>query len=101
VQRLIDEGLMMQAGYESIERAKENGSWAILDEVEELIIPEDLETAFTTKPDAKDFFLSLSKSAKKAILQWLVLAKQPETRQKRMSEIVELASQKLKPKQFR
>ena len=101
VQRLIDHGLMTQAGYESIEIAKQNGSWTILDDVEELTIPEDLEKEFITKPGSKDFFLSLSKSVKKAILQWLVLAKLPETRQKRMSEIAELASQKLKPKQFR
>jgi len=45
-----------------------------------------------------DFFLSLSKSVRKAILQWLVLAKLPETRQKRIAEIVELAAQKQKPK---
>lgn len=101
IQRLMDAGLIMQAGYQSIEIAKQNGSWTILDDAEELTIPEDLENEFKTKPGSMDFFLSLSKSAKKSILQWLVLAKQQETRQKRISEIVELASQKLKPKQFR
>jgi len=101
VQRLIYEGLITQAGHQSIETAKQNGSWTILDDVEELIIPKDLEKEFKSKPGSKDFFLSLSKSVKKAILQWLVLAKQQETRQKRISEIAELASQKLKPKQFR
>ncbi|MEA5425907.1 YdeI/OmpD-associated family protein [Arcicella lustrica] len=100
IQRLIDEGLMTEAGFESIEKAKQNGSWSILDEVEELIIPEDLENEFNTKSGSKDFFLSLSKSVRKAILQWLVLAKQAETRQRRITEIAELASQKLKPKQF-
>ncbi len=89
---------MTQAGFASIERAKQNGSWTILDEVEELVIPNDLETEFIDKPNAKDFFLSLSKSVRKAILQWLVLAKRPETRQKRITQIVELAEQKLRPK---
>lgn len=101
VQRLMDEGLMTQAGYDSIETAKQNGSWAILDEVEELKIPEDLEQALKNNPDAEAFFLGLSKSARKAILQWLVLAKRAETRQKRIDEIVGLAGEKLKPKQFR
>lgn len=101
VQRLIDEGLMMQAGYDSVERAKKNGSWAMLDHVEELTVPEDLETVFNTNPGSKDFFSGLSKSARKSILQWLVLAKRPETRQKRINEIAELAAQRLKPKQFR
>jgi hypothetical protein len=35
------------------------------------------------------------------MLQWLVLAKRPETRMKRITEIVALAAQGMKPKQFR
>lgn len=101
VQRLTNEGLMMQAGYESIETAKGNGSWTLLDEAEDLTIPEDLEKAFKTQTGSKEYFLSLSKSARKSILQWLLLAKRPETRQSRINEVVELAAQKLKPKQFR
>lgn len=101
VRQLIDNGLMTEAGYKSIEIAKQNGSWTILDDVEELIIPKDLKAELKSKPVAKDYFQNLSKSAKKAMLQWLVLAKRPETRQKRMAEIVELADQKLKPKHLR
>jgi hypothetical protein len=40
--------------------------------------------------------LSLSKSTKKAILQWIMLAKRAETREDSIKEIVELASKKLK-----
>lgn len=98
VQQLIESGLMTEAGYKSIEIAKQNNSWTILDEVEELIIPKDLEAQFKNKPKAKRYFLSLSKSNKKAILQWVVLAKRPETRLKRITEIIELAEQKQKPR---
>jgi uncharacterized protein YdeI (YjbR/CyaY-like superfamily) len=101
IKQLIDQGLMTKAGFECIEKAKQNGSWTILDEVEELIIPKDLEAEFNKKMGSKEFFLGLSKSVRKSILQWIVLAKQPETRQKRISEIVEMASQNLKPKPFR
>ncbi len=101
IEQLMREGLIMQAGYASIETAKQNGSWAILDDVEELTIPKDLAKEFKTQPGSGDYFLSLSKSVRKSILQWLVLAKRPETRQKRINEIAALASQKLKPKQFR
>ncbi len=101
VEKLIAAGKMSQAGFESIEKAKENGSWTILDSVEELTIPEDLEAAFQANEGSKDFFMGLSKSVRKAILQWLVLAKLQTTRQKRINEIAELAAQKLKPKQFR
>jgi uncharacterized protein YdeI (YjbR/CyaY-like superfamily) len=100
IKQLQDAALMAQAGLDSIEKAKQNGSWTILDDVEELIIPDDLEKAFESLSGSKDFFLSLSKSIRKAILQWLVLAKQQETRQKRINEIAERASQNLKPKQF-
>lgn len=101
VERLIDEGRMTKAGFDSIEIAKQNGSWTILDEAEALIIPTDLEAEFIKRPNAKTYFLSLSRSDKRNILQWIVLAKRQETRQKRIIEVVELADKNLKPKQFR
>jgi len=101
VERLIEQGLMTRAGLAVVETAKQNGSWIILDDVEALKVPRDLATAFKAYPGSKEFFLSLSRSVRKSILQWLVLAKQPATRQKRITEIAELAAQKLKPKQFR
>lgn len=101
VKRLIEQELMAPAGLESIKAAKQNGSWAILNEVEEVKVPRDLAAAFKTHPGSKASFLSFSRSSRKAILQWLILAKRPETRQKRIVEIAELAAQKLKPKQFR
>ncbi len=101
VRQLIENGRMTKAGYESVETAKQNGSWTILDEVEELIIPNDLETAFTKHKGSKDYFLSLSKSARKIILSWIVLAKRQETRQKRVEEVAESAGHHLKPKHLR
>ncbi|MEO8535806.1 MAG: YdeI/OmpD-associated family protein [Flavobacterium sp.] len=101
IERLIREGLMFEAGLESIKKAKENGFWTILDTVEALFIPEDLEMAFEANPGSKDYFLSLSKSAKKIILHWVVIAKRPETRQNRINEIAVLGAENLKPKQFR
>jgi uncharacterized protein YdeI (YjbR/CyaY-like superfamily) len=101
IQRLIEAGLMTQAGYDIIETAKQNGSWTILDGAEALVIPADLENEFQKRANAKKYFLSLSRSDKRNILQWLVLAKRQETRQKRIEEIVELADNNQKPKQFR
>jgi uncharacterized protein YdeI (YjbR/CyaY-like superfamily) len=100
VEQLIADELMIEAGLESIAIAKQNGSWNILNEVEELIIPKDLEKEFKKHKGSKDFFLSISKSVRKAILQWLVLAKLPATRQRRIKEVAELAGKKMKPKQF-
>ncbi len=99
--RLKQEGLLMPAGLESISIAQQNGTWNILDDVEELEISEDLEKEFNTREGSKEYFLSLSKSVRKSMLQWIKLAKRPETRQKRIVELVEHANRKIRPKQFR
>lgn len=101
VKTLIEQGLMKEEGYKSIEIAKENGSWTILDEVEALVTPDDLKEEFANFEGSMEFFDSLSKSVKKILLHWVVSAKRKETRQKRILEIAENASQNLKPKQFR
>lgn len=100
VARLIDNGAMTEGGLVGIEIAKQNGSWTILDEVEALTIPPDLAKAFQKHSGSEDYFLSLSKTIKKMMLQWVVLAKQSKTRQRRIDEIAELAGQNKKPKPF-
>jgi uncharacterized protein YdeI (YjbR/CyaY-like superfamily) len=101
VKLLIDQGLMKEEGYKSIEIAKENGSWTILDGIEALIIPDDLLEELKNHKGSMDYFESLSKSAKKILLYWVISAKRKETRQKRIVEIAENACENLKPKQFR
>lgn len=101
IEKLEKQNLIMPAGWKMIGIAKENGNWNILDGAEAWIVPDDLEAEFSKAPEAKEYFINLSKSDKRNILQWLVLARRPETRQNRIKEIVELAAKKLKPKQFR
>jgi len=96
--RLTESGLMTKAGFEIIELAKQNGSWTILDEVEELVVPKDLESALDLYEGAMDYFSGLSKSVKKMMLYRIMSAKLPETRQKRIADIVEEVAQKCKPK---
>lgn len=92
VKRLTQEGLMTAAGLAVIEVAKRNGSWSILDEVEKLTIPHDLELAFRKKRGSRDNFLALSRSGKRAVLLALVMSKRPETRAKRIGEIITLVA---------
>lgn len=101
VKVLIKQDLMQEAGYNSIEVAKENGFWTILDDVEAFVVPEDLGTAFTNNNGSLEYYNSLSNSVKKGLLYWVVSAKKTATRQSRILEIVENASKQLKPKQFR
>lgn len=98
VKRLIEQGRMTEAGLKSIQLAKQNGSWTLLDEVEELIVPADLQKAFKAHPKAKAFYLSLSKSHKKILLSWLLFAKTQDTRQRRIQDIIKNGDAGLKPK---
>lgn len=100
VKRLIAAGLMKQVGLECIETAKQNGSWSLLDTVEALHIPGDLAEALGRHHGAGTYFENLSKSARKALLQWVALARRPETRKKRIAEIAAAASLQQKPKGF-
>jgi uncharacterized protein YdeI (YjbR/CyaY-like superfamily) len=101
VKSLIDQGLMKEDGYKSIELAKKNGSWTILDDVEALETPEDLIEEFENYKGSMEYFDSLNKSVKKMLLHWVVSAKRIGTRQKRITEIAENAGKNLKPKHFR
>ncbi len=100
VAQLIQNNLMTQAGLDSIETAKQNGSWKLLDEIEALIIPEELKVGLANYQGATDYFNGLSNSDKKILLHWVISAKRTETKQKRISEIALSASKNAKPKQF-
>lgn len=94
VAQLEADGLMTDAGREAIETAKANGSWNLLDDVEALIIPPELEEALRAEGDELfDAFDGLVKSKKKQALYRLFLAKREPTRKKRIVEIVEQCKQ--------
>ena len=101
VDMLTQNKAMTKAGFESVETAKQNGSWTVLDSVEALIVPEDLKVKLAQHKGATEYFDGLSKSSKKILLHWVVFAKRAETKKKRILEIAENASKNLKPKQFR
>jgi len=100
VTELIQNGSMTEAGFASIETAKQNGTWTLMDEVEDLIIPEDLRIALNENESSMAFFQSQSKSIKKQMLYWVVIAKRTETRKKRIAEIAASAAEGKRPDQF-
>lgn len=99
--RLTQNNFMKKAGLDSIETAKQNGTWVLMDDVENLIIPEDLKTALDQNESAMDFFQGQSKSIKKGILHWVVTAKRIETREKRIAEIAQSAAKGTRPNHFK
>lgn len=92
VERLEAAGLIEPAGYAAIERAKSEGTWAILDDVEDLIEPPDLTAALDAEPEARSNWNAFAPSARKAILQHIAFAKRPETRANRVAETTRLAA---------
>jgi uncharacterized protein YdeI (YjbR/CyaY-like superfamily) len=97
VARLIAEGRMAPAGLEAIERAKANGSWALLDSVERLEVPADLAAALEARLPASTNFSAWPPSVRKQALASLVQARRPETRAERIRKIVEAASRNERP----
>lgn len=93
IDRMMREGRMTAAGLAAIEAAKKDGSWARLDAIEAGEVPDDVQQAFRANPAAKANFDSFPPSTRKAILQWVINAKRPETRAKRIEETVSLAAE--------
>ncbi|RSK36209.1 YdeI/OmpD-associated family protein [Hymenobacter metallilatus] len=85
-------GLLHPAGQAKIAAARLDGSWATLDAVDALALPPDLAAAFAAQPAAYQNFQSFPPSTRKAILQQLVAVKRPETRQQRITRIIEKAT---------
>jgi uncharacterized protein YdeI (YjbR/CyaY-like superfamily) len=100
VSDLTKKGLMSEAGLICVQTAKQNGSWGKKEVYDDKTIPDDLLIQLQNVPGAETFFSGLSKSVKKNMLVWIATAKRPETRQKRILEIANLAGQNQKPKPF-
>jgi uncharacterized protein YdeI (YjbR/CyaY-like superfamily) len=86
VARLEAAGLIEPAGAAMIEAARADGSWTALDDVENLVVPDDLAAAFAAHPGSAGHWEAFSPSAKRLILTWILDAKRPETRAKRIEK---------------
>lgn len=91
IERLTAAGLMTPAGQRVIDAAKVDGSWTLLDDVENLIVPADLAAEFDRWPGSAAQWQAFPPSAQRGILEWIVQAKRPQTRAKRIAETAELA----------
>lgn len=88
IEELTSDNLMHVSGLETIEVAKKNGSWTELDDVENGIIPNDLEQAFNENKIAFKNYQNFAPSYRKSYLYWLNQAKREETRARRIKEII-------------
>ncbi len=91
IERLEQDGRLEASGRRVIEAAKADGSWTLLDDVEDLVVPDDLTDAFELFPGSRTQWDAFPPSARRAILGWIVQAKRPETRARRIEETARLA----------
>ena len=101
LKELEAEGLIHESGYKAITIAKENGSWTALDDVENGIVPKDLQTAFDRNPIAFEKYQGFAPGYRKSYLYWLNQAKRAETRAKRIAEIIVLCKKGIKSRSTR
>lgn len=96
IEELIASNLMHESGYKVIEAAKQDGSWAALDDIENGIIPHDLQEAFDMHSIAFENYQNFARGYRKSYLYWLNQAKREETRKKRIKKIISLCNQNIK-----
>lgn len=96
VARMTAEGKMTPAGQAMIDLAKQTGTWDATATAEKAEVPADLQQLLNKNKKAKLHFDAFPPSSKRVILEWLINAKRPETREKRLRETVALAAQNIR-----
>lgn len=100
VARMVAKDKMAPAGLAAVQAAQANGRWNALDGVERLEIPDDLSRELDARPPARQHFEAFPRSVRRGILEWIVQAKRPETRSRRVVETAQLASRNQRANQW-
>ena len=93
VERLIGDGRMTDAGLAVIRAAKADGSWSMQDAAEALIEPAELVAALDANPAARRHWDAFPPSPRRALIWWVMSAKRPETKARRVAHLVDEAAQ--------
>ena len=64
-----------------------------MDDVDNLVVPEDVSEALSKLEGASQFFEALNPSSKRFVLRWIKLAKTDKTRNNRIQKLAELSSE--------
>lgn len=91
VERLEAEGRMTEAGRAEVEAARADGRWeAAYDGPADATVPDDLAEAIATDPEAQAMFGVLTSQNRFAMIGRLASIKRQETRERVISEYVEM-----------
>jgi uncharacterized protein YdeI (YjbR/CyaY-like superfamily) len=86
---LVESGRMQPPGQVEIDRAKADGRWdAAYDGARTAAVPDDLQAALDSQPEAKAFFATIDGTNRYAVLWRVQTAKKPETRARRIETLV-------------
>lgn len=101
IEKLIDTNLMRESGMKLIQQAQQDGSWSVYDPVVNMEVPDDLEKALSSNKQAKTHFYAFTPSVLKPLIWHVMCAKRPETRAKRIEQIVSAAERNENPLEFK
>jgi uncharacterized protein YdeI (YjbR/CyaY-like superfamily) len=91
VATLIEAGRMQPAGQAQIDAAKADGRWeGAYDGARSATMPDDLQAALDANVQAKTFFATVNASNRYAVLWRVQTAVKPETRARRIAQLVEM-----------
>lgn len=97
VDRLVAGGQMRPAGLRAVERARQNGQWeAAYDSPKGATVPADFQAMLDASKAAAAFFATLNSANRYAMLWRIQTAKKPETRAKRIRDLIEMLKRKEK-----
>lgn len=101
IERLTAAGLMRPAGIAAVDAARADGTWTVLDSVERLEVPGDLAARLDEVESARAQWDGFPRSVRRGILEWIVQAKTPETRERRIQETADMAGRGERANQWR
>ncbi len=95
VEQLIQAGLMTEHGLKKVEAAKQSGSWESPVQKPKLDfeMPAEFSQALQNSPQAAAVYNNLAPSHQKQYLAWIITAKRPETRAKRIAESIQMLAE--------
>ena len=90
IKGLNEAGRLAEPGLAKVAAARRDGSWNTLSDIDRIgrppKIPRELEDALAARPAVKEKFDGLAPSQKKLWAWWVLSAKRPETRARRVAE---------------
>ncbi len=97
VERLTAEGRMQPPGLALVEEAKRRGTWQQATSGRFDVTPPDLEEALAADPAAQSRWRDWAPSHRRQYVYWGLAATRPETRARRVAEVVRRAANGLRP----